>query len=277
MSYDHLHNLTEAIRADHEAVRESRRTTLDRAINAGRNLIAAKRQLSHGDFIKYVRANLPFSQRTANQYMTLARNEVFITGKLAAAANLMLGDTPLAQVVGQGKAFRQMASQLTAELSRVLVRLDKLGNRLSPAEVFASGFTVDRGLIARVEQFARELLAYEERDAYLDVSIDEPEGEAEADATEDRNDLLGPLFRSFLELKEREDREYPDTQLSEDAHGKTHADPGGAPAGEEIEPEAEAEPQGWEEEASAPLDGGEEDDRPPFGDLRDGDADQNQQ
>jgi hypothetical protein len=65
----------EAIIEQHLLAVESAQQALVHALNAGRLLIEQKDNLDHGVFVDWVTTSLPFSTRTAQNYMRLARNE----------------------------------------------------------------------------------------------------------------------------------------------------------------------------------------------------------
>ena len=205
MTNNDLQASAETINGHHKAIGELQKSRWAEAIGAGRELIAVRRRLAHGEFMPFVREKLICSHSKVNQYMRHARDAVFIEAKFALDPNLRPGDMTLKALLELGRTLRQAASGTTKELSQLLTTLDQLGGRLSAAEFYASGPKVEPELIARVQERLQELLAYDgARDAYLDVSIDESEGEPEADAAEDPNDLLGPLFRRFAQLDQED-------------------------------------------------------------------------
>ncbi len=62
------------IRRLHEELALSMRVTLDKACEIGRLLCDQKDEMAHGDFIPWVEATLPFTDRTARNYMRAYRN-----------------------------------------------------------------------------------------------------------------------------------------------------------------------------------------------------------
>jgi hypothetical protein len=57
------------IRQLHEEIGETLRTTLPKAIRIGRLLAEQKAETGHGEWAKWLKANVPFSERTAQDYM----------------------------------------------------------------------------------------------------------------------------------------------------------------------------------------------------------------
>jgi len=56
------------------------KATLQKAIEAGRLLFETKSNLQHGQFGKWIENNLPFTERTARNYIKLYHNRVKIKG-----------------------------------------------------------------------------------------------------------------------------------------------------------------------------------------------------
>jgi hypothetical protein len=79
-----LRILAAEINAAHQAGEDSTRRGLEHFREAGRRLLKAKEQVGHGGWKAWLDQNITFSQRTATDYMRLARE----WPKLAAAANL---------------------------------------------------------------------------------------------------------------------------------------------------------------------------------------------
>jgi hypothetical protein len=69
-----LDTLAVEIRREHEAAEAAFESSVAHAMRCGQLLIEAKAKAGHGNWLPWVRANLPFSERTARNYMRLARN-----------------------------------------------------------------------------------------------------------------------------------------------------------------------------------------------------------
>jgi hypothetical protein len=67
--------IAEALRNQTARIREGLRNTVNNIIEIGRDLLAARGQLEHGHFGKWVEAEFPFTLRTAQNYMNAARLE----------------------------------------------------------------------------------------------------------------------------------------------------------------------------------------------------------
>jgi hypothetical protein len=80
------------IRAEHERAYGKAREALEHARRAGELLIEAKRKLAHGAWAGWLRDNVPFSERTAQGYMRLARQWDRLNAKSATVADLGLRD-----------------------------------------------------------------------------------------------------------------------------------------------------------------------------------------
>ncbi len=62
------------IRRLHGELAIAMRVTLDKAIEIGRLLTEQKEETGHGDFTAWIEANMPFTDRTARNYMRAYRN-----------------------------------------------------------------------------------------------------------------------------------------------------------------------------------------------------------
>lgn len=72
----------------HGEITEAFKTSLPKAIRIGEILAEKKSRLNHGEWIPWVRANLPFDKRTATNYMRLHRER----GRLKRESVSHLGD-----------------------------------------------------------------------------------------------------------------------------------------------------------------------------------------
>jgi hypothetical protein len=96
-----LVELAAAIKNEHSAVRRAASQVVARAQAAGTLLIAAKKQLPHGDWLPWLRDHCDMSLRTAQNYMRLAR--------LSPEAAQRIAHLPL------GEALRTVATPLADE------------------------------------------------------------------------------------------------------------------------------------------------------------------
>ncbi len=58
----------------------------------GEHLVKLKAAIGHGGWLKYVKANLVFSDRTAQRYMDLAKNKEKVMAKFDNVSDLNLSD-----------------------------------------------------------------------------------------------------------------------------------------------------------------------------------------
>ena len=87
---DPLADLVTRIKSLHSQVIENGKNVIRKAIDAGNALIDAKRQVGHGNWLKWLKENCELSDRTAEVYMTCARNRQRLETIIAAAANMTL-------------------------------------------------------------------------------------------------------------------------------------------------------------------------------------------
>lgn len=68
-----LNGLANGIREKHQAALDAAANAVSLAREAGELLIQAKAQVAHGHWAQWLKANVPFSERTAQGYMRLVR------------------------------------------------------------------------------------------------------------------------------------------------------------------------------------------------------------
>ena len=78
-------NIEEIIKLHYE-ICDSLKLTIDKAIQIGRLLIEQKKKLKHGNFLPWIKNNLPFSDRTARNYMKIFENKEKL--KMESVSNL---------------------------------------------------------------------------------------------------------------------------------------------------------------------------------------------
>lgn len=72
----------------HDNACRAAQTTVVSAISAGERLLEAKALLGHGKWLPWFTENFDFSERTARNYMRLAKHRESVQGKSAAVADL---------------------------------------------------------------------------------------------------------------------------------------------------------------------------------------------
>jgi hypothetical protein len=87
-----LAELADQINREHAAVEAGLRASLHHAVLVGQLLIEAKRQIEHGNWGQWVGANCHFSEKTAQNYMRVARSLPALQAKSATVADLSLRD-----------------------------------------------------------------------------------------------------------------------------------------------------------------------------------------
>ena len=87
---DPLADLATRIKSLHAQVLDAGKNVVRKAIEAGVALIEAKRQVGHGNWLKWLKENCELSERTAEVYMECARNRQKLEAIIAAAANMTL-------------------------------------------------------------------------------------------------------------------------------------------------------------------------------------------
>jgi hypothetical protein len=85
-----LGDLAAEICVEHERAYGKAREALEHARRAGELLLEAKARAGHGGWLGWLQANVPFSERTAQGYMRLARQWDALQGKSATVADLGL-------------------------------------------------------------------------------------------------------------------------------------------------------------------------------------------
>jgi hypothetical protein len=87
---DGLAELAAKVKSLHAAVIDAGKNVVRNAISAGVALIEAKKQVGHGQWLKWLKENCELSDRTAEVYMTCARNRQRLEVIIATAANMTL-------------------------------------------------------------------------------------------------------------------------------------------------------------------------------------------
>ena len=87
---DPLADLATRIKSLHAQVLDSGKNVVRKAIEAGVALIDAKRQVGHGNWLRWLKENCELSERTSEVYMECARNRQKLESKIATAANMTL-------------------------------------------------------------------------------------------------------------------------------------------------------------------------------------------
>jgi len=87
---DALGELAARVKSLHADVVAAGKNVVRKAIEAGVALIDAKRQVGHGNWLRWLRDNCELSERTAEVYMECARNRQKLEAIIAGAANMTL-------------------------------------------------------------------------------------------------------------------------------------------------------------------------------------------
>jgi hypothetical protein len=85
-----LADLASRIRAEHESTAASLKRGAKHAMAAGQLLIAAKKQLKHGEWLPWLRDHCAMPERTARLYMRLASNRQVIESQIGSVADFSI-------------------------------------------------------------------------------------------------------------------------------------------------------------------------------------------
>jgi hypothetical protein len=96
--------LVSEILALHGEILSAARTSLDKAIRIGELLVGIKADLAHGEWLSWLKANIPFAERTARNYMRCHAERELL--KSASVADL-------------GEAYRLLAAPTAPEDSDI--------------------------------------------------------------------------------------------------------------------------------------------------------------
>jgi hypothetical protein len=113
---DSLTDLAARINAAHEAVQAALKSSIINAMHAGELLIAAKAKLKHGEWLPWLKANFPFTDRTARNYMMLARRRPEVEAKLETDSDLTLRDL-FAETESEEEPDAEAKAETEAKLS----------------------------------------------------------------------------------------------------------------------------------------------------------------
>ena len=97
-----LDGLATRINEAHRECESAARSAVDQAVRAGELLIEAKGKVGHGSWLQWMGDNCECSARTAQRYMTVARNRDLIA-KTTRVADLGVGSQAVAKADGNGQ------------------------------------------------------------------------------------------------------------------------------------------------------------------------------
>jgi len=100
----------------HSEVADFLRMSLDKAIRIGELLVEQKRSLKHGEFIPWIKSNLPFTDRTARNYIRLYEGRICL--KTETISNLTRGYKILANPAGEIKREKKIAELKQKEIQK---------------------------------------------------------------------------------------------------------------------------------------------------------------
>jgi hypothetical protein len=128
-----LADLARAAVQEHEACESTQRASVGHARKAGLVLLEAKKRVGHGKFLPWLRANVPFAERTAQAYMRLARHWPKVEGKAQRVADLSFREA--LALIGRASKVRETLPAADEWLppSQALGLLAELNEELSEA------------------------------------------------------------------------------------------------------------------------------------------------
>src|SRR5947209_3478429 len=85
-----LADLARRINAEYERHEAAQRASVKHALALGQMLLEVKRQVGHGGWLAWLKANVPFSERKARNYARLAREWPALEAKSAGPADLSI-------------------------------------------------------------------------------------------------------------------------------------------------------------------------------------------
>lgn len=71
----------------HNEILNSAKTTISKAIELGAMLKEVKKELGHGQFTEWIKNNMPFTDRTARNYMNLSENQKLLESESVSVLN----------------------------------------------------------------------------------------------------------------------------------------------------------------------------------------------
>jgi hypothetical protein len=127
----HLSDLAAKINAEHQRALSAARTALEHARRAGELLTEAKAQCQHGQWLPWLKANVSFSERTAQNYMRVATRWEELQANPQATADLTIEEglkllaapKQAAETIPADEAFeraRRASDECLVEMRRIL-------------------------------------------------------------------------------------------------------------------------------------------------------------
>jgi hypothetical protein len=136
-----LTDLAAKIKTLHSQVVDAGKGVVRKAIDAGLALIQAKAQVPHGSWLKWLKDNCSLSERTAEDYMAIARNRQKAEAIIATVANMTLGQV-LRNIKGKSEAAGGAGSLSRYEKAQTAL-IKSLGKLPSEDVVEAAESTID--------------------------------------------------------------------------------------------------------------------------------------
>ena len=118
--------LADKIRADHAAAEADFQSGLQHVIDCGGGLIEAREALAHGEWLPWLNANFPLSERTAQIYMRFARNPKRVAGLRSIRQGLAALTPPPPAVI----LTPELDREITKEIEQGDVSHEEIAERL---------------------------------------------------------------------------------------------------------------------------------------------------
>ena len=138
------------------ALCKATRTTVAKAIELGEHLTELRKQISHGHWGRFIKAHLPFNERTVERYMRLYQHRAALADKTDTVSELFLSQAYA--LVSKSKAVKTAAA--TAEEPATSSGDDQSRQRVKD-EILTG---IQRGLVDGLEKLEPVLLEAFERD-----------------------------------------------------------------------------------------------------------------
>jgi hypothetical protein len=124
--YDSLPAIALRVKKYHSDRLAASKNVLDYAIKAGADLIRAKKDLKHGDWLPWLRDQCALSERTAQDYMKLAESKSKLDAKNALGADLglkealrLIEDKPQKETPGELGKYEKARQALIKKLGKL--------------------------------------------------------------------------------------------------------------------------------------------------------------
>jgi hypothetical protein len=210
---DPLPEIAARIKADHEELVATGNRMVVYAMAIGDHILEAQKHVSHGEWMSWLAANCPFSDRKARLYVQLAKGRETIEAKLATVANLTLHEAvaELARADEDQQANEDPQADEGQRTDEGAGETERGEGKVRGKGKSARRKNMDPGYWVKQTVGPRCDAIYDEVKAYIKAN---PTGDSKRKAVYDAAARLRDLAAGLEELLPPDDRDAPSSQTT---------------------------------------------------------------